>query len=207
MVVIRLTAALVPAVNAVIGDNNMEKLKKNWSLSLIILATIILGVIAVVTATKLRQTMQKPIAPTAPLPAPAHFVAPTTTPTPTPTPKCSLSFCIPTPTITGTLTPTPTNSPTPTATVTGTLTPTATHTPTATPTSTPPTGTLTPVPTSTPTIAIPTPTATQPVISPLPTPTYYVAEVEVPESGFTLPTFGTIVGGVVFIITSLLLIL
>ncbi|MCJ7792980.1 MAG: hypothetical protein MUP45_03320 [Candidatus Marinimicrobia bacterium] len=41
-------------------------MKKNWQLLLIILATVILGIIAVVTAIKLAQIGREPIAPTAP---------------------------------------------------------------------------------------------------------------------------------------------
>ncbi len=115
-----------------------------------------------------------------------------TTPTPTPTRGTT-----PTPTPTGTVTPTPTLTITPTPTPTSTVTPT----PTATVT---PTGTITPTPTGTIT---PTPTGT---ITPTPTPTTIAAatpSAELPEAGFTLPTFGAIIGGILLIITSLIFIL
>ena len=120
------------------------------------LVTLVLGVIAVITAIRFYQLRQQAVAPT----APEEPVAAEPTPTPTfqlppPTETCSLSFSVPSPTPT----PTPTFTPTPTATSTPTPTPTATTTPvppTPTPTPTPvPTATPTPIPTSTPT---PTPT-------------------------------------------------
>jgi len=111
--------------------------------------------------------------------------------TPTPTPTSTLT---PTPTPTGTVTPTPT----PTSTLTPTPTPTGTVTPTPTPTST-----LTPTPTPTGTVT-PTPT-------PTPTTTTAIAEAtpsaELPEAGFTLPTFGAIIGGILLIVVSLVFIL
>ena len=115
--------------------------KKNWLTILILGGTIFLAVIAVVTAVKLYQLRQEPIAPTAPKPAPA--VEPTATPTPlpaepTPVPACILSFTIsgPTPTPTPTGTPGPTSTPTPGPTNTPTPGPTSTPVPgaTATPT-------------------------------------------------------------------------
>lgn len=137
--------------------------------------------------------------------------------TPTPTPTLPL-----TPTPTSTLTPTPT----PTVTVTPTPTPTSTLTPTPTPTTTVgcniscssnsncnnglicssgycrngsctgetscncpgPTSTPTPGPTSTP-----TPTGT--IVTATPTPV-----VSLPTAGFTLPTFGAVFGGALFVI-------
>ena len=112
----------------------MNKLKQNWYLILIGLATVILGIIAVVTAIKLYQLREVPVAPTVPKPAPARE----------PVEACKLTFNIsavtPTPTLTGTITPTPT-------TPTGTVTPT-------------PTGTITPTPTLPPGVT-PTPTPTQ----------------------------------------------
>ena len=111
----------------------MEALKKNWQLVLIGLGTVVLGVVAVVTAVKLYQTSQEPIAPTAPLPVPAAEPTQTLVPAGESSP-CSLSFCIQGE---GTPTPTPTITVTPTPTPTGTITPT-------------PTGTITPTPTPIP---------------------------------------------------------
>lgn len=109
----------------------MEKIKKNWSLILIALGTVALGVIAVVTAVKLYKVGRKPIAPTAPLPAPAAEL------------QCKLTFTVSE--ITGT--------PTPTGVISGTPTPTGRVTVTPTPSggvTTTPTITTTPQPTPTP---------------------------------------------------------
>lgn len=171
----------------------MEKIKRNWYLILIAIATVVLGAIAVITAIKLYQLREKPVAPTAPESKPRAV-----------SPQCTLEFSLavtPTPTPTGSLTPTPTPTgsltPTPTPTATGTPGPTATPTPTGTPG---PTATPTPTPppgaTSTPT----PPGATA-------TPTTYKAAVEIPVSGFSLPTLGAILGGIIFVVSSLLLIL
>ena len=162
----------------------MNKLKQNWYLILIGLATVILGIIAVVTAIKLYQLREVPVAPTVPKPAPARE----------PVEACKLTFNIsavtPTPTLTGTITPTPTGSPTPTPTLTGTPTPTPTGTITPTPTGT---VTLTPTPTSSVTLT-PTPTL-PPGVTPTPTPT----QVELPKAGVAFPTFGAILGGLLWI--------
>jgi len=156
----------------------MNKLKQNWYLILIGLATVILGIIAVVTAIKLYQLREVPVAPTVPKPAPARE----------PVEACKLTFNIsavtPTPTLTGTITPTPTGSPTPTPTLTGTPTPT-------------PTGTITPTPTGTIT---PTPTL-PPGVTPTPTPT----QVELPKAGVAFPTLGAILGGLLLIGMSIIL--
>jgi len=162
--------------------NMIESLKKNWYLILLVFATTILGIIAVITAIRLYQLREKPVAPTVPLPAPAVEA--------TPTPPCALTFCI--------LSPTPTITPTPTGTVTPSPTPTSI-------------ATGTPVPTATP-ILQPTPTATLtptsiPRVETTSTPTTYVAKVELPEAGFTLPTLGTVFGGIILVLTSLLLVL
>lgn len=96
--------------------SRMEKLKKNWLLILITLATVCLGVIAVITAIRLNSLGTEPVSPMVPKPAPAIE------PSPTPGTPCTLNFCVPTPTPTrGTLTPTPT---TPTVTTTPQPTPT-----------------------------------------------------------------------------------
>jgi len=156
----------------------MNKLKQNWYLILIGLATVILGIIAVVTAIKLYQLREVPVAPTVPKPAPARE----------PVEACKLTFNIsavtPTPTPTGTITPTPTGSPTPTPTLTGTPTPT-------------PTGTITPTPTGTIT---PTPTL-PPGVTPTPTPT----QVELPKAGVAFPTLGAILGGLLLIGMSIII--
>jgi len=156
----------------------MNKLRQNWYLILIALATVALGIIAVVTAIKLYQIGKAPVAPTVPKPAPARE----------PVEACKLTFNIsavtPTPTPTGTITPTPTGSPTPTPTLTGTPTPT-------------PTGTITPTPTGTIT---PTPTL-PPGVTPTPTPT----QVELPKAGVAFPTLGAILGGLLLIGMSIIL--
>ena len=73
---------------------NLENFKKNWYLILIAFTTVILGIVAVVTAIRLYQLSREPVAPTAPKPAPAvapqciltfNIATPTSTPTPTPT--------------------------------------------------------------------------------------------------------------------------
>lgn len=160
----------------------MENLKKNWDLILLIFATAILGIIAIITAFRLYRLREKPVAPTAPMPAPAQET------TPPPATPCTLSFCIASPTPTSTVTPSPTVTSTPGL----TATPASTSTPG-------PTATLTPTPTATPT----------PVshVEVTPTPTTYVAKVELPEAGFTLPTVGTVFGGIILLLTSLFLVL
>jgi len=109
------------------------------------LVTLVLGVVAVVTAIRFYQLRQQAVAPT----APEEPVAAGLTPTPTlqlppTTQACSLSFSVPSPTpsATITLTPTPTATPTPKP---PTPSPTPTPRPTTTPTNTPtPTPTLPP---------------------------------------------------------------
>lgn len=183
-------------------------MRKNWSLILIGLATLTLAIVAILTAWKLYQLRKAPVAPTAPTPAPAigpakegemcggiagilcepplvciyeggKLIAPypdasgiCTAPEAKAGP-CILDFCIPTPTPT-----TPTGTPTPTPTETPTPTPTGTPTPT-------PTGTVTPTPTATPT---PPPGAT-----PTPTPP------QLPPAGFSAPTIGAILGGLLLL--------
>lgn len=246
----------------------MEKLKKNWALILITIATVILGGIAVFTAVKLYQIGKKPIAPTAPLPAPAQEISPT------PTPPCVFTICIasptPTATVTPTITPTPTGKPSPTVTPTS-VTPTpitscynecssdgdcrsgllcqevegtkrcvnkdcpsesdctcnlncwdicghpsecdrtsdcrqigsikrCVHN--SSPSTCDTEAICCELPTSPPPTNTPTPKPGQP--KPTTTPTTYVAPVVIPEPGFTLPTIGAIVGGIVLLILSLL---
>lgn len=75
----------------------MRNLKKNWYLIAVIAATVILAIIAVITAVRLYQIGKEPVAPTAPKPAPAvapacqltfNLTAPTPTATSTPVPEC-----------------------------------------------------------------------------------------------------------------------
>lgn len=241
----------------------MEKLKKNWLLILITLATVGLGVIAIITAIRLNSLGTKPVAPTVPKPAPALE------PSPTPGTPCTINFCI------------TETTPTPTTTIVVTTTPTPTGGITTTPTPTAPTATTTPQPTPTPIIScynlcssdsdcrsglvcqqvegrgdkkcvnskcetesdcvcnkncwdicghdsecpadhscvqIGTlkrcvryqPCTTEAECCGVPTkppvtPTSYVAKVEVPEAGFTPPTFLAIFGGIGAVIASLLL--
>ena len=198
-------------------------MRKNWSLILIGLATFMLAIIAIVTAWKLYQLREVPVAPTVPVPAPAiecaeeggvcyglaglpcceGLVCVTEEGLPVQPDRggicqrpeaikgpCALDFCIPSPT------PTPTGTPTPTP--TGTLTPTPTPTATGTPTPGP---TATPTPTSTP----------GPTSTPTPTPTTYLAEaptptpVELPPAGFSAPTWGAILGGILILGLALVL--
>lgn len=157
----------------------IAKLKQNWSLISISVATVILAIIAIITATKLYQIGKEPVAPTAPKPAPARE----------PAQACRLTFTVGGPT--GTPTPTGTSTPTPTGTprISPTPTPTPRLTSTPSPTSTPgPTSTPEPGPTSTP----------QPTSTATPTP------ITLPPAGFTLPTLGVVGGGILLIITALL---
>ena len=183
-------------------------MRKNWTLILIGLATLALAIVAILTAWKLYQLRKAPVAPTAPAPAPALEGI-------TPTPMCQTlwwydnqhrecgqkPFCgmymylglhtFPTkeeceaslvkeaPCTLDFCIPTPTP--------TGTLTPTPTPTtPTGTPTPTP-TGTVTPTPTSTP----------GPTVTPTP--------VELPPAGFSTPTWGAILGGILILGLALVL--
>lgn len=231
----------------------MGRLKENWHLILIGLATIVLAIIAVFTAMKLYKTGSQPIAPTAPKPAPARE----------PVETCRLVFTV------GGITPTPTPSGQPTPTPTGRSTPTPTPTggPTATPT---PVlgcylecdadsdcesnlrcqmisgtkrcvnpdcsdesdctcnrncwdvcGTDSECPRDLSCMQIGETKRCvksackleqdcdcRPVVTTgTPTPTVYVAKVEMPQPGSTLPTLGAIFGGAALLITSLLLFL
>lgn len=165
-------------------------MKKKWITILILITTVILAIIAVLTAIKFYRLGKESVAPTAPKKVPAAEET---------NPSCQLSFVIPslptsTPTPTETLTPTPsptgTVSPTPTVTPTATLTPTATVTPTSTPgptsTATPPTPTITPTPVAG---ATATPVA------------------EIPEAGINLPSISSLIGGGALILISLILLL
>jgi hypothetical protein len=163
-----------------------EFLRKNWSLLSVGLITLVLAVVAIGTAWKLYQAGTEPVAPTTPSSIPKAQEEPTATPIPEE--PCVLEFEVvtPTPTPTGTVTPTPSDTPTPTP--TGTVTPVPTDTPT--PTSTPG-PTSTPTPTSTP----------KPGVTTTPTPT----PVELPSAGISLPTIGTLLGGLLLITLSIIL--
>lgn len=103
-------------------------MKKDWLTILILAATVILAIIAVVTAIRLYQIGKEPVAPTAPKPAPAVAIP---SPEPTPVPVCTLEFDImgTTPTLTVTPPPTPTTTPTSTPTATPAAEATVTPTP------------------------------------------------------------------------------
>ena len=164
--------------------------KKNLVLVGIILLTIVLAVLSVITALKIKQLGTQPIAPSVPQSEPE--AADTIPEIPPSADSCRKSFTVAlaptsTPTPTGTLTPTPTSTPTPTGTLTPTPTPTETPTPTPTGTLTPtPTGTLTPTPTSTP-----KPTAV--IAQAIPT------EAELPTAGLKIPTVSGIITGFLLI--------
>lgn len=210
------------------GFKNMN-LKKNWYVILIGFSTIILGTIAILTALRMYQAGNNPVAPNAPESQPAAQTLPTATPTPT-TSTCLLTFNLTLPTVT--LTPTPTRNPS--ATPTPTSNPLATPTPTLNPSATPKA------------IVTPTPLAscyhtctndsdcegnltcltvagskkcvkTQcpdeqdcicPVVqgpTPTPVPTKAVAEEALPEAGTDFPTLALFAGGLILILIPLLL--
>lgn len=188
-------------------------IKKNWYVILIGLTTVILGAIAVMTALRLYQAGNKPVAPNAPESQPAAQTLPT--PTPTPASLCQLAFTLNVPS--GTPTPTPINSLTPTP------------NPSATPT---------PKPSATPTplascyhscvsdndcegaLACQTIAGSQKCVKPAcpeerdcvcdlaqnPTPTVTTTpEEKLPEAGTDLPTLGLFTGGLLLILIPLLL--
>lgn len=199
----------------------MERLKKNWYLVLIAVATLILAVIAIITATKLYQIGKEPVAPTVPRPAPA-VATPIPTLEPTPVPECTLKFVV------AELTPTPTptlipecwnacdinddcpevlscqivdetkrcvNSDCPEE--EDCVCPEATPTPTSTPG---PTDTPAPGPTATPMAAA----TTTPVPSAEATLTPTPPKVELPEVGIASPTLLAVLGGIILVIFGLL---
>lgn len=153
----------------------MESLKKNWLLLVVTSATVLLAVLAIMTAIKIRQL--GPVAPNVPQRTPEAAVSERN-----PVAACRLTFSLggttPTPTPTGSPTPTPTGTPGPT--------PTPTATPTGTPTATP---TATPTPTPTP----------APGSSSTPTPTPKVEIPVTPQAGSLLPTVLTIIGGILIL--------
>lgn len=126
------------------GSNMRDFLRQNKGVILAAVVTLVLAIIAILTAVRFYQLRRQAVAPTAP--EEPEAAAPSPTPggeLPSPAPECSLTFVVSSPT------PTVTNTPTPTA----TFTPTPTNTPTTTPTYTPtPTVTNTPTPTFTPTL-------------------------------------------------------
>jgi hypothetical protein len=83
-------------------------MKKNLSIILIGVSTLVLAIIAIVTAVKIYQSGTKPIAPNVPESKPAAQTVPAATS------KCTLAFNLTLPT--GTVTPTTTSTPTPTPT-------------------------------------------------------------------------------------------
>src|SRR3990167_5772322 len=159
----------------------MRDFLRNNKLAVITIAiTLVLGLVAILTAVRFYQLRRQAVAPTAP--EQPEAAVPTSTPGPSlppPAASCSLSFAVssPTPTPTNTSTPTPTRTPTPTLTKTPTPTPTSTPTPTITNTPTP-TLTKTPTPTTTNT---PTPTSTPP-------PTAFCREIKIHNTSWTLLT-------------------
>jgi len=156
--------------------------KKSTYLVLVMVATVVLAVLGIILAMKIYKLRIEPIAPTTPQKAAARD----------PIDACTLSFTISqpsvTPTPTGELTPSPTPIPTATITPTLTVTPILTSTPVPTVTNTP-----TPTPTYIP--GEPTPTA-QPTIP-----------VELPKVGITFPGGGAVVGGLIFVLSALLILL
>jgi len=181
----------------------MRDFLRNNKLAVITIAiTLVLGLVAILTAVRFYQLRRQAVTPTAP--EQPEAAVPTSTPGPSlppPAASCSLSFAVssPTPTPTNTSTPTPTRTPTPTPTktptptptatptITNTPTPTLTKTPTPTPTSTPtPTITNTPTPTLTKT---PTPTTTNtPTPTSTPPPTAFCREIKIYNTSWTLLT-------------------
>lgn len=69
------------------------KSRKNWQLVFLAVFTILLGAVAIFTAMRLYQLRSQPVAPTAPVPAPAAG------------PACQMSFIVPTPIPTSTPSP------------------------------------------------------------------------------------------------------
>jgi hypothetical protein len=197
----------------------MDKKKKTIFAIALSLGTVVLAIIAVITALKLKQISEEEIKPTVPEEPKAAEIAPL--PTLPPAGTCYLVFGgpteTPTPTTTGTLTPTPT--PTPVSlecwdecvvdsdcpgslvcqeveTIDRCVNPDCPEEedctcPGETPTPTP-TETATPTPTTT---ATPTPGGT---VTPTPT------TAALPEAGFNLPTLGTVMGGLLLVVVSLL---
>lgn len=102
----------------------MDFLKKNWVFLTIGLVSLFLGVMAVLTAVRLRE--EQPVAPTAPQSQPRAVDG-------VPVAACTLTFTITLPGASPTPTPTPGSSPSPTPTPTPGVSPSPTPTPTPTP--------------------------------------------------------------------------
>src|SRR3989338_6807753 len=102
----------------------MRDFLRNNKLAVITIAiTLVLGLVAILTAVRFYQLRRQAVAPTAPEQPEAAVPTPTAGPGPSlppPAASCSLSFVASSPT------PTPTNKPTPTLTNTPTPTPTKT---------------------------------------------------------------------------------
>ena len=185
-------------------------MKKNL---ILIIATIVLGAVAIFTGVKIYQLREEPVAPTQPkgvteqcrlvLDIPAPTSTPTATPTPTPIPEC-WQICVNDDNCPQDLVCQAVNEekrcvnpecpeekncqcPAPTATPTPTLTPT----PTSIPPTTTPQPTTAPQPTRAPLAQAPTTTPTPPT--------------ELPEAGSLWPTIGVTIGGIILGIIGLLL--
>ena len=179
-------------------------MKKNL---ILIIATIILGAVAIFTGIKIYQSREEPVAPTQPkgvaeqcrlvLDIPAPTLIPTATPTPTPILEC-WQICVNDDNCPQDLAcqavneekrcvnpecPEEKNCQCPI--------------PTTTPTPSP---TFTPAPTSIPPTATPQPTSTPLTQTPSPTP-----PTELPEAGSFWPTLGVTIGGIILGIIGLLL--
>ena len=168
-----------------------------------VLATIILAIIAVVTAVKLQQVGTEPVAPSVPKSKPKAAIEQTLPPAPTPgaDSQCKLAWVVPSPTPGPSATPTPTPTPGPSA----TPTPTSTSTPTGTPG---PTATNTPQPTNTPVPGTPgQPTNTPVPLVQGPTTVPTVAQQNLPQAGGIGQTIGLIISGLGVVLLGLLLLL
>lgn len=176
-----------------------------------VLATIILAIIAVVTAVRLQQVGTEPVAPSVPKSKPKAAGEPTLPPAPTPgaDSQCKIAWVVPSPTPGPSATPTPTPTPGPSSTPTPTLTPTPGPSATPTPTETPgPTATNTPQPTNTPVPGTPgQPTNTPVPLAQGPTSVPTIPQQNLPQAGGIGQTIGLIVSGLGVIILGLLLLL
>lgn len=175
--------------------NNMHFLKKNFILIFLIVSSIAMGVLAFVTALRLREFRQTPQQVSALTPT-CKFTFTITDATPrqelvTPTISLLAQQGV-TPIITVVPTATPTLKPTATTKPTTTLKPTSTTTPSPTKSL----GGLTGItPTATPKVS---PTTITPTTTKTVTPTK-VAEPNLPVSGTNLPTMGALLLGIVLI--------
>jgi len=161
----------------------MKNFFKNKGVTALVLtATIILAVIAILTAVRLYQLREEPVTPTVPEQPSAEE----------PKACTELTFTL--------TTPTPTTTATPSATVTSTPTEGPTSTPTEGPTSTPtegPTSTPTEGPTSTPTAAVTSISRASPTSTP--------TTAALPAAGISLPTLLGFGIGVLLITLALIL--